>query len=295
FAQKKRIMKIEKTKISSYLNSYISVISREESFFQSPFHSHPELELVYIKESYGKRIVGNSVEQFVSGDMVFLGSDIPHVWLNDEIYYKGINTLKAEAIVVYFNKDIFGPIFYELKETQKINNLFNRAGRGLSITGKTNELIAKKLEKLVHKKNFEIIIGLFEILSMLSESSDISFVNNEAYTPVNDSAKNDRLSDVFEYVKNNFKQDISLDEIAKIANLTPTSFCRMFKSKTQKHFVEYLNEIRVSNACKFLIESDMGMSEIAYECGYKTVSNFNKLFKKLTETTPKEYRKNAEN
>lgn len=288
-------MKIEKTKITSYLNSYISVISREDPFFQSPFHSHPELELVYIKESYGKRIVGNSVEQFVSGDMVFLGSDIPHVWLNDEIYYKGINTLKAQAIVVYFNKDIFGPIFYELKETQKINNLFNRAGRGLSITGKTNELIAKKLEKLVHKKNFEIIIGLFEILSMLSESSDIAFVNNEAYTPSNESAKNDRLSDVFEYVKDNFKQDISLDEIAKIANLTPTSFCRMFKSKTQKHFVEYLNEIRVSNACKFLIETDMGMSEIAYECGYKTVSNFNKLFKKLTETTPKEYRKNTEN
>lgn len=288
-------MKIEKTKITSYLNSYISVISREEAFFQSPFHSHPELELVYIKESYGKRIVGNSVEQFVSGDMVFLGSDIPHVWLNDEIYYKGINTLKAEAIVVYFNKDIFGPIFYELKETQKINNLFNQATRGLSISGKTNELVAKKLEKLVHKKNFEIIIGLFEILSILSESNDISFVNNEAYIPANDQTKNDRLSDVFEYVKNNFKQDISLDEIAQIANLTPTSFCRMFKAKTQKHFVEYLNEIRVSNACKYLIETDMGMSEIAYECGYKTASNFNKLFKKLTGTTPKEYRKKTEN
>ncbi|AOW10318.1 AraC family transcriptional regulator [Flavobacterium gilvum] len=288
-------MKIEKTKITSYLNSYISVISREEPFFQSPFHSHPELELVYIKESYGKRIVGNSVEPFVSGDMVFLGSDIPHVWLNDEIYYKGINTLKAEAIVVYFNKDIFGPIFYELKETQKISSLFNQATRGLSITGKTNEIIAKKLEKLVHKKNFEIIIGLFEILSILSESDDISFVNNEAYIPANNQTKNDRLSDVFEYVKVNFKQDISLDEIAKIANLTPTSFCRMFKAKTQKHFVEYLNEIRVSNACKFLIETDMGMSEIAYECGYKTASNFNKLFKKLTGTTPKEYRKKTEN
>jgi len=288
-------MKIEKTKITSYLNSYISVISREESFFQSPFHSHPELELVYIKESYGKRIVGNSVEQFVSGDMVFLGSDIPHVWLNDEIYYKGINTLKAQAIVVYFNKDIFGPIFYELKETQKINNLFNKAVRGLSISGKTNELVGKKLEKLVNKKNFEIIIGLFEILSILSESEDISFVNNEAYLPVNEQTKNDRLSDVFDYVKNNFKQDISLDEIAQIANLTPTSFCRMFKAKTQKHFVEYLNEIRVANACKYLIETDMGMSEIAYECGYKTASNFNKLFKKLTGTTPKEYRKKTEN
>ncbi|TDE28469.1 AraC family transcriptional regulator [Flavobacterium ranwuense] len=288
-------MKIEKTKITSYLNSSISVISREESFFQSPFHSHPELELVYIKESHGKRIVGNSVEPFESGDMVFLGSDIPHVWLNDEIYYQGINKLKAKAIVVYFNKDLFGPAFYELKETQKINTLFNQGVRGLSISGKTNELIAKKLEKLVKKKDFEIIIGLFEILSILSESSDLSFVNSEAYTTVNDQTKNDRLSDVFEYVKENYKEDISLIAIAKIANLTPTSFCRMFKLKTKKHFVEYLNEIRVSNACKFLIETDMGMSEIAYECGYKTASNFNKLFKKLTGTTPKEYKKNSEN
>lgn len=288
-------MKIEKTKITSYLNSSISVISREESFFQSPFHSHPELELVYIKESHGKRIIGNSVAPFESGDMVFLGSDIPHVWLNDEIYYQGINKLKAKAIVVYFNKDLFGPTFYELKETQKINTLFNQGVRGLSISGKTNELIAKKLEKLVKKKDFEIIIGLFEILSILSESTDLSFVNNEAYTTVNDQTKKDRLSDVFEYVKENYKDDISLIAIAKIANLTPTSFCRMFKLKTKKHFVEYLNEIRVSNACKFLLETDMGMSEIAYECGYKTASNFNKLFKKLTGTTPKEYKKNSGN
>lgn len=286
-------MKIEKTKITPYLNSSISVISREDSFFQSPFHSHPELELVYIKESHGKRIIGNSVAQFVSGDMVFLGADIPHVWLNDEIYYQNINTLKAKAIVVYFNKDIFGSTFYELKETQKINTLFNQAIRGLSIGGKTNELVAKKLEKLVHKKDFEIILGLFEILSVLSQSTDIAFINNEAYTAANDQTKNDRLSSIFEYVKNNYNQDISLNEIAKIANLTPTSFCRMFKLKTKKNFVEYLNEIRVSNACKYLIETDMNMSEIAYKCGYKTASNFNMLFKKLTGTTPKEYRKNA--
>lgn len=288
-------MKIEKTKITSYLNSSVSVNYREDSFFQAPFHSHPELELVYIKESHGKRIIGNSVEQFVSGDMLFLGSDIPHVWLNDEIYYQGICTLKAKAIVVYFNKDIFGPIFYELKETQKINSLFNQAARGLSINGETNLLIAKKLEELLNKKNFEIIVGLFEILAILSESNDLTFVNNEAYTLTNDRPKNDRLSDIFEYVKEHFMEDISLIEIAKIANLTPNFFCRMFKTKTKKHFVEYLNEIRISNACKYLIETDMAMSEIAFNCGYKTVSNFNKLFKKLTGTTPKEYRKNTHN
>ena len=288
-------MKIEKTKITSYQNSSVSVISREDSFFQAPFHSHPELELVYIKESYGKRIVGNSVEQFVPGDMVFLGSDIPHVWLNDEIYYQGISTLKAKAIVVYFNKDIFGPTFYEQKETKKITNLFIQGEKGLSIKGKTNEKIAKKLEKLTTKQNFEIIVGLFEILSILSESDEINFINNEAYSPINTQSKNDRITEVFEYVKENYKEEISLIEIAEIAHLTPTSFCRMFKLKTKKSFVEYLNEIRVSNACKLLIETEKGISEIAYECGYKTASNFNQLFKKLTGTTPKEYRKKAEN
>lgn len=287
-------MKIEKTKITSYQNSSVSVISRDESFFQAPFHSHPELELVYIKESYGKRIVGNSVEQFVSGDMVFLGSDIPHVWLNDEIYYQGDATLKAKAIVVYFNKEIFGPAFYELKETQKINSFFNQAVRGLVISGQTNLLIAKKLDKLVQKKGFEMIAGLFKILAVLSESPDITFINNEFYIPTNEKSKKDRLSSVFEYLEKNYNEEISLIKIAEIANLTPTSFCRMFKLRTKKSFVEYLNEIRVSNACKLLIETDLGIAEVAYKCGCKTASNFNQLFKKLTGTTPKEYRKKAE-
>ena len=283
-------MKIEKTKISSYLNSAISVHTREETFFQAPFHSHPELELVYVNESFGKRIIGNSVDNFEPGDMVFLGSDIPHVWLNDEMYYQNINKLKAKSIVVYFNKDIFGPAFYEMKEAKRINSLFEKAKKGLSITGKTNRLIAEKLEVLVTKKDFEVIIGLFEILSLLSESTDYNKINIEAYTPNNDTIKKDRLSDVFQFINDNYKKEISLDEVAQIANLTPTSFCRMFKAKTKKNFVEYLNEIRISNACKHLIETDMSVSEIAYECGYKTVSNFNKLFKKNTGSTPKEYK-----
>lgn len=286
-------MKLEQTKITSYTNSTVSVLNREESFFQSPFHSHPELELVYVKESFGKRIIGNSVMPFEPGDMVFLGSDLPHVWLNDEIYYQGISTLKANAIVVYFSKDIFGPAFYELKETQKINELFFQAGKGISIVGKTNKQIAKKLEKLLLKKDFEVIIGLFEILSLLSESQDRVYINNEVSSSAHKDFKKDRLSEVFQYVNENYKKDIVLVEIAAIANMTPTSFCRMFKLKTKKNFVEYLNEIRVSKACKFLLETDLSMSEIAYECGYKTASNFNKLFKKFMGMTPSEFKKSA--
>lgn len=225
--------------------------------------------------------------------MVFLGDDIPHVWLNDEIFYKGINSLKAKAIVIYFSRDLFGTSFYELPEAQEIKKFFSQAIKGVSITGQTNAIVSKKLEKLLKKKGFEVVMGLIEIIFLLSKSKDLRFINDSSYVSVDDDNKNDRLAEVFKYVKSNFKEEISLDEISKIANLTPTSFCRMFKAKTKKPFVEYLNEIRVSNACKYLIETDLGVSEIAYECGYKTASNFNKLFKKLIGTTPKEYRKKA--
>lgn len=286
-------MKIVKTNIASYTNTSLSVFSREESFFQSPFHSHPEFELVYILESHGKRIIGNAVESFESGDMVFLGDDIPHVWLNDEIFYKGINSLKAKAIVIYFSRDLFGNSFYELPEAQDVKKFFSQAIKGVSISGQTNAMVSKKMEKLLKKKGFEVVLGLIEILFLLSKSKDLRYINDNSYVSASDENKNDRLAEVFQYVKLNYKEDISLDEISKIANLTPTSFCRMFKAKTKKPFVEYLNEIRVSNACKYLIETDLGISEIAYECGYKTASNFNKLFKKLIGTTPKEYRKKA--
>jgi AraC-like DNA-binding protein len=286
-------MKIVKTKIASYTNTSLSVFSREESFFQSPFHSHPEFELVYILESHGKRIVGNSVESFEPGDMVLLGDDIPHVWLNDEIFYKGINSLKAKSIVVYFSKELFGTSFYELPEAQEVKKILSQAIRGVCITGQTNLLISKILKKLLQKKGFEVIMELMEILFLLSKSKDLRYINEESYVPVNEGNKNDRLAAVFQYVKTNYKEEISLDKISKIANLTPTSFCRVFKVKTKKHFVEYLNEIRVANACKYLIETELSVSEIAYECGYKTASNFNKLFKKITGTTPKEYRKKA--
>lgn len=286
-------MKIVKTNIASYTNTSLSIFSREESFFQSPFHSHPEFELVYILESHGKRIIGNAVESFEAGDMVFLGDDIPHVWLNDEIFYKGINSLKAKAMVIYFSRDLFGNSFYELPEAQEVKKFLSQAVKGVSITGQTNAVVSKKMEKLLKKKGFEVIMGLIEILFLLSKSKDLRYINDDSYVMVNEDNKNDRLAEVFQYVKANYKEEISLDEISKIANLTPTSFCRMFKAKAKKPFIEYLNEIRVSNACKYLIETDLGISEIAYECGYKTASNFNKLFKKLIGTTPKEYRKKA--
>jgi len=287
-------MKALQTEITNLLHSYIAVVERNEPYFKSPFHYHPELELVYVKESHGKRIIGDKLDTFTDGDMVFIGSNLPHVWLNDETYYKGFTYLQAKAIVVYFNKEVFSKNFYELKESSKINDLFNRASRGIKITGDTQKKIAAKMEKLTKKTDFDRIICLMELLNLLATSKDIEYITNEGYTGTILQTKTDRLSDVYKYITTNYYNDISLDEISKIANLSPTAFCRLFKQRTNRHFVEYLNEVRISNACKFLLETNLNISEIAFQCGYKTLSNFNKIFKKTTALSPKEYRQKTE-
>lgn len=287
-------MKALQTEITNLLQSYVAVVERDDPYFNSPFHFHPELELVYVKESNGKRIIGDKLDTFTDGDMVFIGSNLPHVWLNEEIYYKGFTYLHARSIVVYFNKEIFSKNFYELKESSKINDLFIRASRGIKVIGNTQKKIAGMLEKLTKKKDFDRIIGLMEILNVLAGSKDIEYITNEGYTGTTLQTKSDRLADVYKHITTNYHNDISLDEIAKIANLSPTAFCRLFKQRTNRHFVEYLNEVRISNACKFLLETSLNVSEIAFQCGYKTLSNFNKIFKKTTGLAPKEYRQKTE-
>ena len=210
--------------------------------------------------------------------------------MNDEIYYTHNSHLKARAIVLYFNKEIFSKGFYEMKEAIKIKEFFSNAEKGIRINGNTKEIIGQKLKIVLNKKDFEKVIGLFEIIHILSQSNDISFITSDGYNAQLKHSVTDRLSEVYKYVQQNFKENISLGTIANISNLTPQSFCRLFKKRTGKSFVEYLNEVRISSACKYLLDSDWSISEVAYNCGYKTVSNFNKLFKNITGNSPKIYR-----
>lgn len=283
-------MKVLQAAKTQELQTHIALVKRDEQYLKSPFHYHPEFELVFIKEGYGSRIIGDKIESFSAGDMVFLGSNLPHVWQNDDIFYKGSNSLRAKSIVLYFNKDIFSSGFYQLQETIKINDFFLRAGRGIKIKGQTMEMVAERMEKLVDTRGFDRIIGMMEILHILSLSKDVEYIANELYQGSTMQSRCDRLSEVYAYISNNFYQDITLESIARVANLTPPSFCRLFKQQTNKHFIEYLNEVRISNACKFLMQSNLNISEVAFECGYKTISNFNKIFKKITGSSPKEYR-----
>lgn len=282
-------MKVLETQIFRSTTDYLAIMEKSGKEFTAQYHCHPELEIVYIKQGSGKCIIGDTVTTFRKGDIAVIGSGLPHIWTSSDGDFS-VQADRARSIVAYFNKDLFNSNFYKMREIQKLVDFLDRSSRGLKIEGEARELVASRMERLTRRKGFKKVIGLMEILNTLSLSKDTYFITPENGQPVNSFITSDRLSNVYQYIRENFKKDISLDEIASIANLTPPAFCRLFKSRTSKHFVEYLNEIRISFACKQLQETDKTINEIGFECGFNTISNFNKRFKAVMGLSPKNYR-----
>jgi len=269
------------------------VVKRDVPYFDTPFHFHPECELVYVTNGTGKRIIGDKIEVFGPGDMVFLGPNIPHVWYSDSSFYIKNSGLNSTAIVLYFSKEIFGDNFYHLEECQLLKDFFNKAQRGLKIYGTAHENIAPLLAKMNESSGLQKIVYLLQILECLSTSKETEALASISYKNSYDTKDNHKIDAVFLYLNKNFMRDISMPEVARLCHMTPQSFCRFFKIRTKSTFVDFLNDIRISHARKLLIESDeQTIAEIAYLCGYKNLSNFNKLFKIKTRLTPKEYKRN---
>lgn len=281
-------MKVLHTDITHALNSYIAVVEKKEKKFSSPLHCHPELELVYIKSGAGKRILGDTITPFDTGDIVLVGSELPHRWVCENY-----DQLPC-SIVAYFNKAVFSEGFYTSKESRELADLFAKAKRGVSVTGSTRKIVGIKMEKLARKSGFKKIIALMDILHVISTSKEVDYIAHENRTVSSTDIRTDRLSETYDYIAENFQKDISLSEISSVANLTPPAFCRLFKKRTSKSFVDYINEIRISAACKDLQGTDLNIALIGSRCGFNTVSNFNKNFKKVTGFSPKEYRRNIQ-
>jgi AraC-like DNA-binding protein len=203
--------------------------------------------------------------------------------------------LRSKAIVVYFNKEIFGQSFYLLNETQPLKQLFHKAERGMKITDSSNKDLLDLIRKMPSTNGLERITGLLKMLQYLSQTKEYDLLASIGYQNTYDTKDNHKIDEVFQYVSQNFFQDISLEDMARRCHLTPQSFCRFFKKRTQKTFIDFLNEFRVSHARRLLAERDeMTISEIAYECGFHNISNFNKIFKEKTNGTPRQYKKRVQ-
>ena len=292
-------MRLLHTEITPFINEFLCIQLRDQQFLQSPyysqpvFHAHPELELIYIIEGYGTRIIGDTVAPFEAGDMVFIGSNVPHVWLSDEAFYKENSKLHSKVIVTYFNPNKFKEVFDSVKEFSGIREIIRQAARGIKLSGETRNTIAGKLLPLSSKSGFEKIEGLLQILHLISVSEDKTFIISKEIED-NDSPFSDRLINVIKFIKQNLQDQISLKQVSEIACMTEQSFCRFFRNRTGKSFSQYLLDQRISYACTLLIQSDKSISEISNLCGYKSSSHFCKVFKDQISQSPYQYKRNLQ-
>ena len=292
-------MRLLNTEITPLTNEFLCIELRHQQFLQSPyysqpvFHAHPELELIYIVEGYGTRIIGDTVEPFEAGDMVFIGSNVPHVWLSDEAFYKENTRLHSKVFVTYFNPNKFKEVFDSVKEFSSIREIIRQAGRGVKIFGETRRIIAEKLIVLSSKTGFEKIEGLLQIMHLISVSDEKTFIINKEIED-NDSQYSDRLIKVIKFIKENLHNQISLKQVSEIACMTEQSFCRFFRNRTRKSFSQYLLDQRISYACTLLIQSDKSISEISDLCGYKSSSHFCKVFKDQINQSPYQYKRSLQ-
>ena len=204
---------------------------------------------------------------------------------------KGSDDLHIEAIAIHFNENFWGDQFLQLPEMVPVSKLFNQARRGIKITGKTQKLLIPKMEAMLRCKNAQRISGLLSMLQLIADSSDCQYLSSIGFSKTYDFAITDKINLIYSYTFENFQSQISIKEVATEVNISPNSFCRYFKTRTLKTYWQFLLEVRIGFACKLLIEGEMSVAQICYECGFNNLSNFNRHFKTLLGKTPLQYSK----
>ena len=256
----------------------------DDVVFYDKLHQHEEIQLSYIVEGEGKLIVGDTVNYYIKGDVLVIGSQIPHVFKSDS------NTSKSRMLTLFLTKKSFGNNFFELEELKELQPFFKRSKHGFKITSKQKQLstLFLQLENASKLNQFLILFQLLKIASIANYTSLSSFIYDKKYSD-NEGA---RMRNVFEYTMNHFDKEISLNHISEVANMTKNAFCKYFKKRTNKTYVQFLNELRIEHTCKLLLaDHDYSVVEIAELSGFNNISNFNRQFKLLKKVNPKNFKK----
>jgi len=263
-----------------------TISSRIKKDFDFPLHYHDEYELNLILNARGaKRVVGDSIGVIDDIELVFIGPNIYHAWFTHQCTNQAIR-----EITIQFHNDLFDETFLARNQVSFLKNMFNNAQRGILFSQETAAGIADRILNLNQKSRFDAVLELLSILHTLSLSQNIKLLSDPGFCGQNFYFKSRRIEKVFEYMYSNYDKQITLAEVARIANMPQVSFSRFIKKRTGKTFVESLNEIRLGHASRLLIETSSTVAEIAYKCGFNNISNFNRTFKRKKLCIPREFR-----
>lgn len=280
---------------NTYENTSFSINRYSNPYFLKVWHYHPQLELVLILESTGTRFIGDSIEKFEPGELILTGKNLPHLWQNDDIYFNKSSSLLAEAIAIHFTEDFAGTDLFSIPEMKSIRELLNRARQGIKFSGNRKEEAVTLITEISRLNDFEKVISLLKILQELSLETDFQLLASAGYTLSLAIPENKKLDQVYNHIVTNFRNDITLDEMAALTQMNPSAFSRFFKRVSHKSFSQYLNEVRVGYACKLLMEDKLNISGVGLESGFNNLSNFNRQFKTIKKISPSEYRSQFRN
>lgn len=248
------------------------------------WHYHPEVELVYVNGGNGKRQIGSHVSYYTQGDLILIGSNLPHCGFTDAC------TGNTSESVVQMKTDFLGSEFMTIPEMGNIRRLFEKAKGGIAFTGSAKKKIGEKIEILEYKTDFQRLLAILNILNELGNTSEFQILNADHLSVETQTKENDRINTIFNFVKENYHEPISLEEMASLTHMTVPSFCRYFKKVTNKTFVQFVNEYRMVHASNLLSENELSITDICFESGFNNFSHFNKSFKAFTGMSPSEYR-----
>jgi AraC-like DNA-binding protein len=260
------------------------VLNHPNAKFDYPVHYHSEFEINLVMNSYGKRIVGDSKENFGKTDLIMIGPNLPHAWKGEVVEGNHVITIQFSDKILNFpilEKRLFSPIKQLLFDSQ----------RGICFSETTHKIVRQKIIKLTKMQGFHTVLGFFSILHDLSISNRRVLVSNQFETnDVIRTSKSRRIAKACDYIEKNFETQIKLNDVASLLNMSDSAFSHFFKKKTSRTFIDYITNFRITHACQMLSDTTHTIAEICYTCGFNNMSNFIRIFKKKKGFTPKEYR-----
>lgn len=278
---------LEKITYNSGSSFYINKFEYPDICDMPYWHVHPEYEIVFIKNGFGKRYIGNHISSYEDGDLIMIAPNLPHSTFSNNLQEDNYE------VVIQFDQNFPGRDFINLPENETIASLLERSKKGLYFYGKTKETAGEWINRFIPMKPFDRLLELIRMLNFLGESSEYVVLSNV----LNEGVKGmdyGRIDKVYQFVQEHYMQPIGTKDLALHINVTESAFCRIFKRHTHKTFGKFLNEFRIDQACKQLRQLRMSVSQIAHSCGFQSHTHFNKQFKQIVGNSPTEYSKSYE-
>jgi len=276
-------MKVLPFKIPKSSTDTLIIEEDKGELFYDKLHQHEEIQLSYIVSGKGTFIVGDTIKNYETNDILIFGSNVPHVLKSDTE-----SNVSSRMISLFFTLDSFGEDFFDLPEFQRVKSFISKAQLGLKLK---NISLKEKFETINKKSKLKRFLLFLEVLDCMMES-DIETVASFSSKKIYTDNEGKRMSAIFDLALNNYHKDITLEDVSDVATMTPNAFCRYFKQRTNKTFVQFLTEIRIEKSCNLLSKNnELSIAEIAYQCGFKNISNYNRKFKNAKKSTPTDYRK----